>query len=110
MRTPVGLHAVMHFLSRVAELNSLTVFQGVPHNLGPRPQATSTAISMGPVLFGSRSSRSPLVEWMLVETKTEYTHKEERNGLPNPFGQIPGFIDGSVEVRLSIGSKSRSFV
>ena len=53
---------------------------------------------MGVELYGSRNSRSPLVEWLLVEQNTPYKHREDRDGLPNPFGQIPALRDGDVEV------------
>jgi len=49
-------------------------------------------------LYGSKNSRSPLVEWLLVETNTPYKHREDRDGMPNPFGQIPALRDGDVEL------------
>jgi len=53
----------------------------------------------GLTLYGSRGSRSPLIEWYLVEINKEYTHEEGRAGNPNPFGQIPGLRDdGGVEM------------
>mmetsp|Transcript_21670 Transcript_21670/g.54445 ORF Transcript_21670/g.54445 Transcript_21670/m.54445 type:complete len:255 (-) Transcript_21670:265-1029(-) len=64
-----------------------------------RPQTSAlSALSMEAELYGSKNSRSPLVEWMLVETNTPYKHREDRDGMPNPFGQIPAFRDGDVEV------------
>jgi len=45
------------------------------------------------ILYGSRGSRSPLIEWYLIEINKEYTHEEGRAGNPNPFGQIPGLTD-----------------
>jgi glutathione S-transferase len=39
-----------------------------------------------------------LVEWYLHEIGTPYTHREDRAGLPNPFGQIPALLDGDVEI------------
>lgn len=57
-----------------------------------------SALSMSVELYGSRSSRSPLVEWLLVEQNTPYKHREDREGMPNPFGQIPALRDGEVEV------------
>jgi hypothetical protein len=57
-----------------------------------------SSLSMGVELYGSRNSRSPLVEWLLVEQNTPYKHREDRDGLPNPFGQIPALRDGDVEV------------
>mmetsp|Transcript_81652 Transcript_81652/g.119651 ORF Transcript_81652/g.119651 Transcript_81652/m.119651 type:complete len:242 (+) Transcript_81652:18-743(+) len=51
------------------------------------------ATQAGLTLYGSRGSRSPLIEWYLVEIKKEYTHEENKAGNPNPFGQIPGLTD-----------------
>jgi glutathione S-transferase len=55
-------------------------------------------LNMAVTLFGNRGSRSPLVEWYLHEIGTPYTHREDRAGLPNPFGQIPALIDDEVEI------------
>jgi len=51
------------------------------------------ATQAGLNLYGSRGSRSPLIEWYLVEIGKEYTHMEGKPGNPNPFGQIPGLTD-----------------
>ena len=53
---------------------------------------------MAVTLYGNRGSRSPLVEWYLHEIGVKYTHREDRAGLPNPFGQIPALTDDDVEI------------
>jgi len=63
-----------------------------------RKKSVDQGLSMAVTLYGSKGSRSPLVEWYLHEIGTPYTHKEDRVGLPNPFGQIPALVDGDVEI------------
>merc|ERR1719183_495078 len=64
-----------------------------------RSQKGSTMLQASLTLYGSRGSRSPLIEWYLLEINKEYTHEEGRAGNPNPFGQIPGLRDdGGVEM------------
>lgn len=58
-----------------------------------RSAQTLLSTRAGLTLFGSRGSRSPLIEWYLVEINKEYSHEEGRAGNPNPFGQIPGLTD-----------------
>jgi len=58
-----------------------------------RSAQTLLSTRAGLTLFGSRGSRSPLIEWYLVEIDKEYSHEEGRAGNPNPFGQIPGLTD-----------------
>ena len=53
---------------------------------------------MGITLYGNRGSRSPLVEWYLHEIGAPYSHREDRTGLPNPFGQIPALKDDDIEI------------
>ena len=64
-----------------------------------RSQKSSTTLQASLTLYGSRGSRSPLIEWYLLEINKEYTHEEGRAGNPNPFGQIPGLTDDNgVEI------------
>ena len=50
------------------------------------------------VLYGSQQTRSPLVNWYLLEAKIPFTQKSPRPS-NHPFGQIPFLTDkGGVEV------------
>ena len=51
---------------------------------GPKAAAT---VSMEVQLFGSQGSRSPLVNWYLHETGTEYAMADRAKN-PHPFGQV----------------------
>lgn len=59
---------------------------------------TTTAINGGVSLYGSESSRSPLVNWYLIEKEIPFNQKPPRPS-NHPFGQIP-FLedDDGVEV------------
>ena len=53
---------------------------------------------MGVNLYGSQQTRSPLVNWYLVEKNIPFTQRPPRPN-PNIFGQIPCLTDdGGVEV------------
>ena len=53
---------------------------------------------MGVELYGSPQSRSPLVNWYLVDNKIPFTMKAPRPS-NHPFGQIPFLTDDNgVEV------------
>jgi hypothetical protein len=57
-----------------------------------------TSISMGPVLYGSQQTRSPLVNWYLYEKNIPFSEKPPRPS-NHPFGQVPFLTDdGGVEV------------
>ena len=59
---------------------------------------TATTISMGVTLYGSQQTRSPLVNWYLLEKNIPFTQKPARPN-PNPFGQIPYLTDdNNIEV------------
>ena len=48
-------------------------------------------------VHGTRSSRSPLVNWYLEEKKIPYEDAPPRPSA-HPFGQVPFLVDGDVEV------------
>ena len=53
---------------------------------------------MGIKLYGSQQTRSPLVNWYLLEKNIPFTQMPPRPN-PNPFGQIPFMTDDNgVEV------------
>lgn len=55
-------------------------------------------LSMGVALYGSPQTRSPLVNWYLLENKIPFEQKPPRPS-GHPFGQIPFLTDdGGVEV------------
>ena len=67
-----------------------------------RPQTSirsaTTKIQMGVTLYGSQQTRSPLVNWYLLEKNIPFTQKPARPN-PNPFGQIPFLTDdNNIEV------------
>ena len=59
---------------------------------------TSTNLYMGVTLYGSQQTRSPLVNWYLLENKIPFTQKAPRPS-NHPFGQSPYLTDdGNVEI------------
>ena len=61
-------------------------------------RSTTTKIQMGVTLYGSQQTRSPLVNWYLLEKNIPFTQKPARPN-PNPFGQIPYLTDdNNIEV------------
>lgn len=48
----------------------------------------ATSLEMGIKLYGSQQTRSPLVNWYLLEKNIPFTQMPPRPN-PNPFGQIP---------------------
>jgi len=60
--------------------------------------ATSTNLYMGVTLYGAQQTRSPLVNWYLLENKIPFTQKAPRPS-NHPFGQSPYLTDdGNVEI------------
>ena len=61
--------------------------------------ATYAIRILGITLYGSQSTRSPLVNWFLIENKIPFTQKPPRPN-PNLFQQVPFLSDenGSVEI------------
>lgn len=56
------------------------------------------SLNMGIKLYGSQQTRSPLVNWYLLEKNIPFTQCPPRPN-PNPFGQIPFMTDdGGVEI------------
>jgi len=47
---------------------------------------------MGPILYGAQQTRSPLVNWYLIENKIPFTQKPPRPS-NHPFGQSPYLTD-----------------
>ena len=61
-------------------------------------RSSPLSLSMGLKLYGSPSTRSPLVNWYLLEKNIPFTQMPPRPN-PNPFGQVPCITDdGGVEV------------
>jgi glutathione S-transferase len=55
-------------------------------------------LSMGVTLYGAQTTRSPLVNWFLIENNIPFTQKPPRPS-NHPFGQVPFLTDdGGVEV------------
>ena len=54
--------------------------------------ACSTKLFMGPVLYGAQQTRSPLVNWYLIENKIPFIQKPPRPS-NHPFGQSPYLTD-----------------
>ena len=53
---------------------------------------------MGPTIYGAQQTRSPLVNWYLIEQNIPFTQKPSRPS-SHPFGQAPYFTDdGGVEI------------
>ena len=52
-----------------------------------------------PILYGSQQTRSPLVNWFLIENKIQFTQKPARPN-PNMFTQVPYLTDddGSIQI------------
>lgn len=48
-------------------------------------------------LYGSQQTRSPLVNWYLLEKDIPFVLQPPRQS-PNPFGQVPFLQDGEVDV------------
>ena len=48
-------------------------------------------------LYGSQQTRSPLVNWYLLEKKIPFTQMPTKPN-PNPFGQIPFLVDDDVQI------------
>ena len=58
----------------------------------------STKLYMGVTLYGAQQTRSPLVNWYLIENKIPYTQKPPRPS-NHPFGQSPFLTDDNgVEI------------
>ena len=90
LKKACGLLARLFVLARIVCIYLPSLF---PTTHPTERDAHNTHIQPGMILYGSRGSRSPLIEWYLIEINKEYTHEEGRAGNPNPFGQIPGLTD-----------------
>ena len=59
---------------------------------------TMSKLYMGPTIYGAQQTRSPLVNWYLIENSIPFVQKPPRPS-NHPFGQAPFLTDdGGVEV------------
>lgn len=81
----------------VLVLSCVDSFNGLIANSAVKSRFHSS-LTMGVTLYGSQNTRSPLVNWFLIENKIPFTQKPPRPN-PNMFTQIPFLTDdNSVEV------------
>lgn len=60
-------------------------------SLAKKSYSSSSSLYMGPVLYGAQQTRSPLVNWYLIENKIPFTQKPPRPS-NHPFGQAPFLV------------------
>ena len=58
-------------------------------------QTSTTSLAMTLTLYGSRGSRSPLVNWAAAELNIPLSMAKDLSKNPHPFGQIPCLTDDS---------------
>lgn len=56
-------------------------------------QTSTTSLAMTLTLYGSRGSRSPLVNWAAAELNIPLSMAKDLSKNPHPFGQIPCLTD-----------------
>jgi glutathione S-transferase len=78
------------------EFMSSFVVKSIERLTSARSSGGSLALN-AVTLFGSQQTRSPLVNWYLLEKDIPFVLKPPRPS-PNPFGQVPYLQDGEVEV------------
>ena len=53
-------------------------------------------------LYGSQQTRSPLVDWYLLECKIPYQKKAPVRNSGHPFGQVPFLTDDTASGRVEV--------
>ena len=84
-------------------VNSLVINHSVLSSLQVKQLkiTTHTLLNAGVTLYGSEQTRSPLINWYLLEKHIAFTQKPSRPS-KHPFGQIPFLTDESENENVEI--------